>query len=102
MSYVIKNKFIFYFPNGSQIHLAGTDAGHAEKLRGKKFSAVFIDEAGFCSKLRYNVRSVILPTLTHTRGKIVMATTPPDDPEHEFLFFMERAEINGHLTKKTI
>lgn len=97
-----KNKFIFYFPNGSQIHLAGTDAGHAEKLRGKKFQAVFIDEAGFCSKLRYNVRSVIIPTLTHTRGKIVMATTPPEDPEHEFIFFMERAELTGKLTKKTV
>jgi PBSX family phage terminase large subunit len=97
-----KNKFIFYFPNGSQIHLAGSDAGHAEKLRGKKFAVVFIDEAGFCSKLRYNIRSVILPTLTHTRGRIVMATTPPEDPEHEFVFFMERAELNGLLTKKTI
>ena len=97
-----KSKFVFYFKNGSQIHLAGSDAGHVEKLRGKEYSAVFIDEAAFCSNLNYNVQSVILPTLTNTKGKIVMATTPPDNPEHEFIGFMEKAELDGRLVKKTI
>ena len=97
-----KSKFTFYFKNGSQIHLAGTDAGHAEKLRGKKYKAIFIDEAGFCSNLDYIVKSILIPTLTHTNGKIVMATTPPENPEHEFIPFMEKAEVECKLTKKTI
>jgi hypothetical protein len=97
-----KSKFTFYFKNGSQIHLAGSDGGHAEKLRGKKYSAIFIDEAGFCSNLTYIVNSILIPTLTHTNGKIVMSTTPPENPDHEFIPFMEKAEVLGKLTKKTI
>jgi hypothetical protein len=46
--------------------------------------------------------SVLYPTTTHTGGKIVLATTPPENSDHEFMKFMEAAELKGLLTKKTI
>jgi hypothetical protein len=46
--------------------------------------------------------SILLPTTTHTGGKIVLASTPPEDPAHEFLQFIERAEKDKLLTKKTV
>lgn len=93
-------KWVFY--NGSQIQLAGTDNKHYERLRGQKSSAIFVDEAGFCNDLDYVVRSVLLPTTTHTGGKIVLATTPPDEEVHDFYSFIEEAEANNTLVKKTL
>jgi len=97
-----KQKYIYYFPNGSQIQLAGSDNGHYEKLRGQTSDLVLIDEAGFCNKLKHIVKSVLFPTLTHTRGKLVLATTPAEEPDHESYRFQEKAEMKGTLTKKII
>ena len=97
-----KTKYKYIFPNGSQLQLAGSDNGHYERLRGQKTDLVLVDEAGFCSKLKYIVRSVLIPTTTHTGGKVVLASTSPIDPKHDFIEFMERAELQGRLTKKTI
>jgi hypothetical protein len=97
-----KNKYVYMFPNGSQIQLAGSDNGHYERLRGQKTDLVLVDEAGFCSKLNDIVKSVLLPTTTHTGGKIILASTPSEDPYHEFNGFIEEAELNGNLVKKTI
>jgi len=94
--------YTFTFPNESQIQIAGSDNGHAEKLRGQKSHLVLIDEAGFCDKLNYNVLSILLPTTTHTGGKIIMASTPPQDPNHEFIGFIQRAELENKLVKKTL
>jgi phage terminase large subunit len=98
-----KSKYqTYYFPNGSQIQLAGTDNQHYQKLRGQKSVLSLVDEAGFCSDLDEVVKSVLLPTTTHTGGKIVLASTPPLDPEHQFNHFIEEAEMAGKITKKTI
>lgn len=94
--------FIYYFPNGSQIQLAGTDNKHYEKLRGQKADLVLVDEAGFSNDLDDVVRSVLIPTTTHTGGRIVLASTPPNEADHDFLKFLEEAELNKTLTKKTI
>ena len=63
---------------------------------------MLVDEAGFCDKLEDVVKSVLLPTTTHTNGKIVLASTPHSDPDHDFNKFIEEADLNGTLTKKTI
>lgn len=96
------NEYSFIFHNGSQIQLAGTDNKHYERLRGQTTTAAFIDEAGFCSDLEDVINSVLIPTTTHTGGKIVLSSTPPKDYDHPFISFMEKAEIEGLLTKKTI
>lgn len=98
----IESKFTYHFSNGSSIQLAGSDNKHYERLRGQKSDLVLVDEAGFCDNLNHIVKSILLPTLTHTGGKIVLASTPPTDPDHDFYTFIEQAELNNTLTKKTI
>lgn len=98
----IPSQYVYIFKNGSQIQLAGSDGNSAERLRGQKSDLVLVDEAGFCNNLDYNVMSVLLPTTTHTGGKIILASTPPEDPAHEFHSFIERAEKDNLLTIKTV
>lgn len=95
-------ELIYFFPNGSEIQLAGTDKGHADKLRGGDAHLVIIDEAGTCTDLENIMRDILVPTTLVTKGKIIYASTPPKDSDHEFLKFIERAQINGSLVKKTI
>lgn len=92
----------FRFKNGSEIQLAGTDNGHAESIRGNKAHLCIIDEAGFCDDLSYIVNSILIPTTTMTGGKIVMASTPSKTPDHDFMLFMEEAEIEQRFIRKTI
>lgn len=94
--------YIYYFSNGSEIQLAGTESGHAEKLRGGDSDLWFVDEAGSCSDLDNIVRSVLLPTTLITKGKGILASTPPKESEHDFLKFIEEADLRGTLTKKTV
>jgi phage terminase large subunit len=98
----VPSQFLYSFENGSQIQLAGSDGKHYEKLRGQKSTLVLVDEAGFCSDLDDMVTSVLLPTTTHTGGKLVLASTPPAESDHPFLKFIEQAELNGRLVTKTV
>lgn len=94
--------YIYFFPNGSEIQLAGSDAGHAEKLRGGDSHIWFIDEAGSCNDLNNIIKSILLPTTLITNGKGVLASTPPKEADHEFLKWIEDCEMKGSLIKKTI
>lgn len=98
----IPSSFVYVFKNGSQIQMAGSDGNSAERLRGQKSDLILVDEAGFCDKLDYNIKSILMPTTTHTGGKIVLASTPSPEPDHEFIGFIEEAETNKLLSKKTI
>ncbi len=96
------NDFIYYFPNGSEIQLAGTDNNHAEKLRGGDSDLSIVDEAGFCSDLFNLIKSILLPTTLMTNGKIILASTPPKEEDHDFIHYIEEADMRGSLVKKTI
>lgn len=93
---------VYKFKNGSEIQLAGTDNGNADSIRGGSAHLCILDEVGFIDDLDYVVNSVLLPTTTTTRGKIIMASTPPKSPDHPFSGFMQRAEQAGTFIKKTI
>jgi len=93
---------IFYFPNGSELQLSGTDGGAAERLRGGDSDLAIVDEAGSCMDLKYCVRDILLPTTLITKGKILLASTPPEDVEHDFVDFIEEAEARGSIVVKTI
>lgn len=97
-----KAKYKYTFANGSQIQLAGSNGKDYERLRGQKSNLNLVDEAGFCNDLEDAVTSVLIPTTTHTGGKNILASTPSRDPDHDFINFIERAELKGALTKKTI
>lgn len=106
---------IWFFPStGSQIQFAGCDNGRAESVRGSNADLCIIDEAGFVSdQLEYIVNSILLPTTTMTKGKIILCSTPPKSSSHEFVYFINRARSkdafshrnvfhNPRLTKKDI
>jgi hypothetical protein len=95
-------EMVWRFPNGSEIHLAGSDGGGSEKLRGCKAHLCIVDEAGFCENLKYAVRTILLPTMLTTGGKMILSSTPPKEANHEFLEFVEDADSQGILIKKTV
>lgn len=88
---------IFKFYNGSEIHLGGSDLS-AESLRGTRADLVLIDEAGFVNDLLYTIRSILSPTIRTTRGRMILASTPSRDPQHEFVqHFMNPYKASGRL-----
>jgi hypothetical protein len=93
---------IYKFPNGSQIQLAGTDNKNYDKLRGGKTHLAVIDEAGFCTDLEHIITYILIPTTTNTRGRIILSSTTPPKPDHEFITYMKQAEIDGRLIRRTI
>lgn len=90
------------FPNGSRIELTGLDGGRAESIRGGSCTLAIIDEAGLVSDLNYIVTSIILPTTVTTKGKIILASTPPKSYVHPFINYVNSARIQGNLVTKTI
>lgn len=92
----------YVFPNGSRIELSGLDAGKAESLRGGAAHLAIIDEAGLIDDLKYIIRSVILPTTTTTKGKIILASTPPKSADHPFIYFLNKSRAEGNLITKTV
>lgn len=93
---------IYFFPNGSEIHLAGTDNGNYQKLRGGDCHLGLIDEAGFCSDLDHILKFVLIPTTSLTGGRIILSSTTPPDSDHNFVKIMQKADIDGTLIRKTI
>jgi phage terminase large subunit len=93
---------VYKFYNGSEIQLAGTDNGNADRIRGGNAHLCILDEVGFIDDLDYVVNSVLLPTTTMTKGKIIMASTPPKSMDHPFIGFIKRAEEAGAYIRKTI
>lgn len=92
----------YIFPNGSRIELQGLDAGRAESVRGGTCELAIIDEAGLVDDLKYIIRSIILPTTSTTKGKILLASTPPKSSDHHFIYFLNRARIQGNYITKTV
>lgn len=91
------------FPNGSYVHLFGADDKRkADRGRGPEADLAIFDEAGFCPLLRYVIRSVLRPQLLHTGGRILLGSTPAEEPDHDFTAMAERAEANGIYARRTV
>lgn len=95
-----KSKYVFH--NGSEIKLIGLDR-KPNGLRGTVIDLIILDEAGFISGLNYIYKSVIIPATTHRPDcKILVFSTPPSTPAHEFLDYVQKAELEGGYCKFTI
>ncbi len=95
-----KSKFVFH--NGAEIKLVGLDR-KPNGLRGNAIDLIILDEAGFMSRLDYIYKSVIIPATTHRPDcRILVFSTPPDTPAHEFLDYVQKAELEGGYLKLTI
>lgn len=92
------------FHNGSWIHFFGADDKQAaDRGRGPKAIEAIFDEAGFCPVLSYVLRAVFRPSLLLSgNGKTVLASSPAEEPDHDFTRMAERAEVNGTYARRTI
>lgn len=91
------------FPNGSWVHLFGADDKRkADRGRGPKAELAIFDEAGFSPVLQYVLTSIFRPSLLHGGGMTLLASTPAEEPEHDFTRICEIAEANGGWMRKTI
>lgn len=98
----------FTFPKhgpakGSYIHLFGCDDRRkANRGRGSGAALVILDECGFIPILLYVIRSVLRPQLLHSGGAMLLGSTPPEEPDHDFTEIASRAEANGNYARRTI
>lgn len=76
---------MYVFPNGSEIHIAGTDGDNADNLRGSYADLAICDEASYMDELEYVIRNVLSPTLKTRNGRLILASTPCRDPNHDFV-----------------
>ena len=96
---------IFFFPNGSEIQMAGTDGGSAESVRGGSCHLAILDEAGFQDyhEFEYILQSIIMPTLLTTKGKMILASTPSKEIDHPFMVnYVVPARRDGSLIEYDI
>jgi hypothetical protein len=78
------------------VHLFGADDKRkANRGRGPEAVLAIFDEAGFCPLLRYVLRSIFRPSLLHSGGRTLVASTPAEEPDHDFTAIAELAEANG-------
>jgi len=98
----VPSKQKLVFPNGSECKFIGLDL-KPQGMRGNRLALVVIDEAGFVARLARLWASAILPTFTHSPGsKLIMISTSPEEPDHDFWAFCDKAELNGALTTLTV
>jgi hypothetical protein len=93
----------YEFPNGAAIVLFGCDDKRkANRGRGPGADFVVIDEAGFIEILAYVLHSVINPQTLTTGGRVLLASTPSDVPDHDFTKIAEQAEADGNYAHRVI
>lgn len=99
---------VYTFPNGSELHIAGCDAGGSERLRGVSTDLAIVDEAGFVggsdgNELEYVAQDILLPQTLTTDGKVLLISTPSRTPEHAFVkVYCPQAEAEGRYVHKNI
>jgi hypothetical protein len=86
----------YKFLNGSELHIAGVNNGHEDDLRGTAAHLAIVDEAAFVDNLSYVVESVLMPQLITTDGLLLMASSSPLSPAHEFAEYIHKAESEGN------
>lgn len=92
----------YNFANGSIIYVAGVNNGHADDLRGTAAHLALIDEGGFCDELDYLVTSVLIQQLITTNGKLVVASSSPLSPAHQFADMIHAARAEGNYASYNI
>jgi len=95
---------LYIYPNGSELHLAGVNNGHADDARGTAADLILVDEAGTVDDLHYVVHDVLMPQLLDPNGmvvkgrRLILASSPPRTPAHEFTEMAKVAEMEGNYS----
>lgn len=81
-----KNGLVWTFPNGSILRLDGLAVNKGTKIRGTAVDLCVIDECRDVIRLTEVIESVIVPMFTtRPNGRIILISTPPDSPAHDFV-----------------
>jgi len=88
--------------NGSRIRLAGTDNRNYLNLRGGAAHLILLDEAGFMADLETGVLPTVEPMLKTTGGKVIYASTPPENVDHDYIDILRDHEEQGLISTFTI
>lgn len=85
-----KKKFVF--PNKSEIQLIGLDR-KPNAGRGNYCDLYVFDEAAYISNVSYIYSSVVVPMTMYRDGaRVIMISTPPKSPDHDFKDFCIKAK----------
>lgn len=89
----------------SEVRVGSLAAAHVDSLRGGNASLIICEEGGFVSsdEYQYAFRSVLVPQITNTKGKIIHITTPSQEPDH-FIHsdVLKRCESRGTLFRYNV
>jgi hypothetical protein len=97
-----KMEGLWLYPNGSQLYMAGCNNDGADNLRGMASDLFIFDEAGYIDHLNYIVADIALPQTLTTGGHIVLSSSPPKHPTHEFNELAAECEASGNYIHRTI
>lgn len=93
----------YIFKNGSMIHIVGVNGGHSDDLRGTATDLAVVDEASFVDELSYLIDSVLMPQLlTVQDSRLIMASSSPISPSHEFVDYINKATLENSYHSYTI
>lgn len=93
-----KKEDTWTFANGSEIVIVGTNVNKGNRLRGLSSDLTILDEVRDIPNLRDLLESIIKPMFTTTDGMLIMASTPPDSPSHDFVaVFVDEAIQGGYF-----
>ena len=93
--YIASEQAYYFNDRDSFIHLSGLNQGHADSLRGPKSHRSIVDEAGYVDDLDYAVKDILTPQLLTTGGDLILSSTPPPTPAHDFAEYAHQAKDNG-------
>lgn len=90
----------------SEIQLAGFDTA-IESVRGQEFDLIILEEPASAKITRedydYIIKSVLRPTLMHTKGRIIYMTTPGKNADHPLhVVTIPKTQASGSFFKFTI
>lgn len=85
-----KKKYVF--KNGSEIQLIGLDR-KPNGGRGNYCDLYVFDEAAYIKNVSYIYSSVVIPMTMYREGaRVIMISTPPKSPDHDFKDFCIKAK----------
>lgn len=91
----LQSKKKFIFRNGSEIQLIGLDR-KPDGGRGNYCDLYVFDEAAFINNVSYIYSSVVVPQTMYREGaRIIMISTPPKTPDHDFKDFVVKAQAEN-------
>lgn len=98
----------YIWPWGDEMVLDGMDDDRGNHLRGPRSPLILLDECGFSRHLAYVVNHVLFSQTNRaypedgSHGRIIMASTPPESPAHDWYDFRAKAQKDQLYALKTV